>query len=570
MPRVKGCCLRGGLLAALGWPIVGLAQPTGPQREMQPIGGSAQTGISAQSTDLRQQVEGLFKAPSDEKGFIEEKGSREDTGPSEEDEAETRVKPAWQVAPSIGLSGAWTNAAPGHDSKAHSSWIGILEPALLVNANTDRIQGTFNLAPKLQYYTGASGQNGFDNNFDANAHLTLRPEHAFVNLQGYGAVQSALGGVGPSGTTLLDRRTGDQTYTFAATPYLREHYGDLLTAEIGTRFGYTSKTPLDDKLLTNSPNGIAHQYMTSLREYTGFTLGPAFGRTSAGLIASATQMDGTGVSRHAHRNGVVLDLGYGITRSFTVLATTGYEDILYRTVPRYRVNEGIWRAGFRWAPEPDSTITATYGRHDGIEALRLDSVYAPTARIRLYARYSEEVTSDLQDLQDAVTSSILDPFGSPVDPVTGAPLLLSNNFSSSQLNNVLTRTSNASVTAALLFDRDTIALTATSRRQQPIGFAPDSGQVTRFVTGKDLLGSIGWAHDVNPNLRLNSFFEYGTRTGGNLNAGGDINLLVASIAVSYALSATTRLRVQYSYSNEPTGTYKGGTNIVTIGIRKDL
>ena len=350
-------------------------------------------------------------------------------------------------------------------------------------------------------------------------------------------MQSTLGGVGPSGTTLLDRRTADQTYTFSATPYLRERFGDLLTAEIGTRVGYTSKDLLDNSLLTGPSNSTAHQYMNSLREYAGFTLGPAFGRTSGGLTGSATQMDGTGVSRHAHRNSILLDLGYGITRSFTALVTTGYEDILYHTVPDYQVNEGVWRAGFRWAPEPDSSITATYGRQYGINALRLDAAYALTPHSRLFVRYSEEVTSELQDLQDAVTSSILDPFGSPVDPLTGAPLLLSSNFYSSQLNNVLTRTSTGSVSMALLFDRDTIALTATYRRQKPIGFAPNSGQGITFVTEKDVFGSIGWSHDVNPNLRLNTFFEYGTRSGGNLVGSGNIHLFVASVS---ALSRTER------------------------------
>jgi uncharacterized protein (PEP-CTERM system associated) len=569
MPQLHGCAPQGMLLVVLGWSTMGHAQPVGRQSLMQPM-GPAQTGISAESPELRQQVDGLFEAPANQTAPGQENAQPEEQTPGEEGEDEKKVKPVLQISPSIGVSGAWTNAAPGNGSKSNDSGIGLLEPALLVNANTDRVQGTLNLTPKLQYYTNASGQNGFDNDFDANAHLTLWPEHFFLNLQGYGVVQSTLGGVGPSGTTVLDRRTADQAYTFAATPYLRQGFGDLLTAEAGMKLGYTSQALLDDSLLTGPSNDTANQYMDSLREYAGFTLGPAFGRTSGDFIASATQMDGTGVSRNAHSNVILLDLGYGITRSFTALGTTGYEDIAYNVVPRYRLNDGVWRAGFHWAPETDSSITATYGRQYGIDALRLDAAYAPTAYIRLYARYSEEVTSELEGLQDAVASSILDPLGSPVDPVTGAPLLLTNNFFSSQLNDVLTRTSTGSVSAALLYDRDTIALTATYQRERPIGYTPDSSQGAIFVTEKDLLGSIGWAHDANPDLRLNAFFEYGTRSGGNLGGGGNSTLFVASISLSYVLSERTSLRVQYSYSDEPTATNTGGTNIVTIGIRWDL
>ena len=569
MPHLNVCLPRGMLLVALGWSTLGHAQPVAPQRLIQPT-GSAQMGITAESTDLRRQVDGLFEPPASMRAPNEEAAPREETTAAEEDEDQKKIQPVWEFLPSIGLSGAWTNAAPVHTNKATNSWIGILEPTLLVNGNTDRIQGTLNLTPRLQYYTNASGQNGFDNDFNANAHLTLWPEHFFVDLQGFGVVQSTLGGVGPSGTTLLDRRTADQAYAFAATPYLRQRFGDVLTAEVGTRLGYTSKDLLDTSLLTGPSNDTAHQFMNSLREYAGFTLGPAFGRTSGGLTASATQMDGTGVSRHAHSNVILLDLGYAITRNFTALATTGYEDIAYYTVPRYRLNDGIWRAGFRWAPETDSSIKVTYGRQYGINTLGLDAAYALTARSRLFARYSEEVTSELQDLQDVVSASILDPFGSPVDPVTGAPLLLTSNFFSSQLNNVLTRTSTGSASAAMLFDRDTIALTITYRRQKPIGFAPVAGQGMTFVTEKDVFGSIGWAHDVDPNLRLNTFFEYGTRSGGNLVGGADVNLFVASASLTYVLSETTRLRLQYSYSDEPTATFKGGTNIVTIGIHRAL
>ncbi|CAH2598818.1 conserved exported protein of unknown function [Rhodovastum atsumiense] len=569
MPQVIWCPLRGVLLAALSWPAVGLAQPMGLQQDMMQPGvlqpmGSAQTGIGAGRAGLRQQVEGLFKAPADESALTE------GNAPDEEGEAEKKIAPAWQISPSIGLAGAWTDAAPAGGGKARDSWIGVFEPTLLVNANADRIRGTINLAPTLQYYTNVSGQNGFDNNFDANAHLILWPEHAFIDLQGFGVVQSTLGGVGPSGTTILNRQSANQTYSFAATPYLREQFGDILTAEIGTRLSYTSQDPLSKTLSTTAASSNSYEYMNSLREFMVLALGPAFGRTSAALTASATQMDGTGVSQNAHRNTILLDLGYGITRSFTVLATTGYEDIAYHTVPPYRVNEGVWRGGFRWAPKPDSSVIVTYGRQYGVTALRLDSSYAVTERLRFYARYSEDVTSALQDLQDAVNSSILDPFGNPVDPVTGAPLLLSNNFFGSQLNNVLYRTTNGSVSAALLFDRDTIALTGTYRRQKPIGFAPNSGPRFNFAPGRDLLGSIRWEHDVNSNLRLNTFLEYGTRSGTNSTKAGDTNLFVGSVSVTYALSDATRLRLQYSYSNEPTGLSKGVTNIVTVGIRNDL
>ena len=154
------------LLVTLGWSTAGLAQPAAPQGLTQPAGpqslisplGSAQTGISADSTELRRQVDGLFQAPADDRTQTEESEPDEGKPLGEEDEGE--AKPAWQIAPSIGLSGAWTNAAPGRDNKAHDSWIGIFEPTLLVNANTDRIQGTVFLNPKLQYYTAPRGRTG--------------------------------------------------------------------------------------------------------------------------------------------------------------------------------------------------------------------------------------------------------------------------------------------------------------------------------------------------------------------------------------------------------------------------
>jgi uncharacterized protein (PEP-CTERM system associated) len=541
------------LLAAMGtaisWVGPGNAQTVLPE-----------TGTTTNIGDLRQQLEGIYGR---------EAGS-------------SATSRGWTVVPSIGLQEQWTDDGISQSGKRQSSFITAVQPGLLVNADTDRVKGTLNYAPSGYIYSNASGQNRFDNNFDGNARVTLLPEHVFLDLQGYGAVQAIRGGTSPNNVSTLSRQDSTQSYSFSAAPYARNKFGDIGTAEVGAAVAYTSQSSLGN--LNFAPqNANQNQNLTSTTEHVAFVSGPALGRMVVNALGSAMQMNGTGVLRNAYRNIATVELGYAVTRSFTILATGGYENIRYNTLPPFRVDDAIWQVGARWTPNPDSSMTLHYGHKDGFDSAKFDGSYAVTARLRLYGRYSEGVSTGLESLQSAVASSVLDPLGNPVDPVTGAPLVLSDNFFGVQSSNVLYHTKVGSLTATLLFDRDAVSVGVAYQSQKPVGVTPSalllvspnvaSINASSFTT-ESTYGSISWQHELTPDLRSNAYFQYGTpgnnRTLGNGTFSNRQNSgsVAASVSLIYSFSQTLTGMAQYTYTNQGSLGQNSSTSLVIIGARK--
>src|SRR5262249_48885960 len=141
------------------------------------------------------------------------------------------------------------------------------------------------------------------------------------------------------------------------------------------------------------------------------------------MVAAGTQYDGNGVLRNAYRYLGIYEAGYALSHSVTLLGQVGYEDIFYSGIPHTHIEDVVWSVGAHVAPNPDSSITLRYGHQDGVNAFRLGGVYAPTARTRIYANYSDGITTGLQNIQDALATSTTDPYGNLIDRNTGAPIV---------------------------------------------------------------------------------------------------------------------------------------------------
>ena len=516
------------------------------------------TGTTTNVEGLRQQIEGLY-------GIDGETGG-------------TPAEPGWTVVPSISLMQEWTNSAGGSGSGSRSgeqqdSFITVIQPGLLVNADTNLVKGTLSWSPSASIYENSSNQNQFANYLNANATVTLLPEHFFLKLYGYGSLQATSGGLGPNNTTALNNQNATQTYNFGATPYLRNRFGDLGTAELGVAVSHTSQQGLSSQSTFVPQSLSSDQSLNSIREYLVFTSGPALGRMTVVANASADQMSGSGVSNGAYRNVATVDVGYAITRTITPLVTVGYEDLLYATVPVYRVDDAIWKVGMRWAPDPDSVLVMRYGHQDGRNGPTFNGSYALTARLRLYGSYTEGLSSALQSLSDALQASVLDPLGNPIDPQTNAPLQLSSNFFGVQSNNILYWVKRGSLTATLLFDRDAVSVGVSYQSQQSVGVSIDTFGIMGASATEGTYGSVSWQHDLRPDLKVTSYFLYG-RSSDTFGAipFGTIQQSAAtyagSLSLTYQFGPTLVGLIQYSYSSQSSTGLNNPASLVLVGLRK--
>jgi len=499
------------------------------------------TGTTVQVGALRQQLEGLMgtHAPA---------------------------SPGWTFVPSFGIQESWTNQLLEASGTGKSSFITTLLPSVLINGQTGRTTTTVNYAPALEYYSNAN-QTQINQNLNAASTITLVPERLFLDLHGFAAVQPTYGGYGPAGTTAVSGQNETQTLGFSAHPYLRQSFNDLGFAELGTTVSHASQNGVAGSLASGQPaplGAVGAQNLTSEQEYFSLTSGPAFGRTSAGLMLSASQDNGSGVMSSAFQNEAVVNLGYALTHSVTALASFGYDDVHYAGTPPYTYTGPQWSVGAHWIPNPDSSVTASYGRQQGEQSAQFDANYAVTARTRVFARYSQGLTTGLQQLLNGMNGSSLDTAGNPV--AHGVPVQLNNSFYGVQNN--LAQVADASVTVTTLLDRDAISVTFSRQQSHQIAAASTAISGSPNTTG--WYGMLTWQRSLWPDLNASAFVQWGTNQGLQTNTGQNSDTLVFSLNLSYVVSRTVNAYAQYSWTRQsnPGAAPTLPTNLIVIGASK--
>jgi uncharacterized protein (PEP-CTERM system associated) len=483
--------------------------------------------------------------------------------------------PGWTITPALAAQESWTNQLlEGNGTgTSKSSFISSLLPSVLINGQTLRTNTVVNYAPSLSYYSNG-GQTLIAQNLNAASHITVVPERLFLDLNGLAAVQPTYGGYGPAGTSAVSGRSMTQSLSFSAHPYWHQPFGDLATAELGATLSYTAQNGLTANQSNQSSGqpvaAVPGQNAISNQEYFSLTSGPVLGRTSAGLVVSANQQTGTGVLNNAHQDQAVIDLGYALTHSVSVLASAGYDDVHYAGTPPYNYSGAQWSGGVHWIPNPDSSVTASYGSQDGVSSAQLDASYALSARTHVFARYSEGITTGLEQLLNGMNGSTLDAQGNPVAS-NGSPLQLVNSFYGVQSN--LSRTTSASLTVTWLAERD--AVSASFSRQQSHQLAAASAASAGNLNTTGWYGTLTWQRSLWPDLNASAFVEWGTSQDTPASTGSSSTTLVFSLNLSYTVSRTVSAYAQYSWTRQ---TYSGSaagfpslpTNLIVIGARKSF
>jgi uncharacterized protein (PEP-CTERM system associated) len=452
---------------------------------------------------------------------------------------------AWTVTPSLGLTEEYTTGGTGTGAVGRQ-FITTFQPGILASGDSTRFHGDLSYSPQILFYVPDGNQNQVQQNFNARLLAVVVPQTLFLDVRGSGAVQAITAAQAPNETNTLARGNTTQTYSYSVTPYALHRFGDIGTAEIGGSVGRTAQNALEPATTQTTLANLAassNQNVTITSGHAAFTTGEVFFRYNGTALAQATDFDGTGVLSGAYRNTATLDNGYALTRTITALVTVGWEGIHYAGDNPIRIDDAVWNFGVRLVPNADSTITVRYGHQDGFDSLLVDAAYQPTARTRIYARTSTGLTTQAEQLQNALATSDLDAQGNPVDHTTGAPLVPVGNFFGSQ--NSLYKTTLTSLTGVLLLDRDSLSASVTSQIQTLVSASNAVGLATGNTRG--IYGSLSWSHELRPDLRSSVFVQYGKQRNEG-EAGSDSQLVVASATLSYMLSPTLTGQLQYSYN----------------------
>jgi uncharacterized protein (PEP-CTERM system associated) len=492
----------------------------------------------------------------------------------------------WQVNYGLQVSETFDDGIILPNGRIASDLITQISPFVTIQAATARLQGTLYYAPQLNLFTFHGNQTNIGQNLNASATATVVPDLFFVDLRGFAGQQSAYGGQGTLASSQSSGNNQVQTTSFSVRPYLQHKFSGIGTAMLG----YTLTQSMTDasQVNSNTSNSPFFIPINSNRSLTNeghfnFTTGDEFGRFNHMVDALASQSQGTGVQNGSRQSSAYYQLSYATTRDLTLNGSLGYEDIYYSNVvgsPPLHIHGLTYNAGFRWTPDPDTFVSLSYGRQQGNNAFNLDSGFAPTARSRIYLRYSQGVGTQLDQLQNSLAATRATSSGVSIDPTTGAPVVIGNNFfNGNQL--AVYRTTTASATAALNYDRDTFSLTLEHDDQVVLaGGAPvvtSSGISTGGATSSSgFTGSLVWSHSVSEAITASAAAEYGTRTApfqnfaGFGNGSNNQTTLSFNVTVSYALSPTLSTSAQYTRIDISGNTFGQAANrdIATVRLTK--
>jgi uncharacterized protein (PEP-CTERM system associated) len=480
----------------------------------------------------------------------------------------------WSFSPSIGLQELATDNVLDTPNGRRADLITEITPGILVNGNTPRLQATLNYAPTVQLYAFTAHQNNIDQEFDGQAVATVIPDLFYVRAQGFSTQQAISGGVSPNGQTIVSAQNRADVTSFAVTPYLQRKFTDIGTGQIGYSYQFTSQSGNTAFAPSSNTPFFESGNLSTNEEFGKFTTGNNFGRLNDEVLLDASQNTGFGLLQNSYQNLFTDDAGYAITRSITILGEVGYEQIAYpHGYPPIKINDPVWYAGARLTPNPDSVIVARYGHRYGYNAAFFDGAYALTAHTKLFGNYSDTLTTDQQQLQGRLASVTLDQFGNPVDTLTGAPVLLANQFFG--LQDSLFRLQQLTVGVTTTLGRDTISLAMFQQNQKLISTSFGVAGYSQRGTS----GSVSWSHQLSPAASTTAYLQYGTLTSPILGgAAAAAQVFTADLSYIYRFSDTLTGNLQYILSNSisnvpgtvgtvqvPIGALQ---NVVLVGVTK--
>ncbi len=494
--------------------------------------------------------------------------------------------PGVLIVPSLGVQELLTDNV---NSSAHgrvADVVTTISPSILASVDTQRVQGSLAYSPNVQLYAVTGRQNQIDHELNAQATAVLVPDLLFVDLRGFATQQSTTGGYGQSAQPFYSQGQRAETSSFLFSPYVVHRLGDLLQVRAGYSLSYVDQSgdpafglantgldPATLAALSGAQNPSFRGTSTlSNREYVTLSTTPELGRLASTLQLRAEQDSGNGVLDGAHRNEAVEDVAYALNRFVALLGRVGYQDILYGGLPVTRIEQGVYGVGLRLTPSPASGLVVRYGHHDGFDSAFLNASYAVTARTRVFAGYSEGLTTDQEQISDTLADSTVDAAGVSLDSNTAAPLVLGDNLLGYQ--NSLYRLRRFSATAVTSYDLDSLSASVLYEKRtlvaSGIGFAgySDSG----------VSGVLSWSHVLDESTTSVLSGQYGTHRYDGSTTGlptigtGEQNTFSLTAGLSHRLSPTLTGTLQYTLTNQAgSGTSQGYLqNIVLVGLRKSF
>ena len=502
----------------------------------------------------------------------------------------------WTIQPRVTVQEALTDNVLQVHSPMRWDLTTVLSPGISITGATQRLQVRLDYAPVLIVNARTGSQNALNQQLNATASVTVIPEFAFIDLRAVSGIQSLRGaagaggtiGAGDGGSLTAGTRTGIgnagvagssqqstvQTASIGISPYLVQRFGDYGTARLGYSLNMSQISPATGFQYIPFPTGTASQRLVTNEQTAQFRSGSFLNdfqdtididfsqSTSSGrntAIGSFLGNSSVASNRQIFNN----TLSYAVNRALTVTVSVGHENINYTGSTLAPINDVTWSVGGTYTPNPNSSITISYGHQLGTEALSFNGHLQLTPRTSISASYSDTLGTQLENLQNQLNQGVVGANGGFVNGQTGGQLFGSTNNAPVQPG--IYHFKSLTATATTQLNRDTVSLTLNASTQTSAGGTAAFQGVSSKTNGV----VIQWTRDLRPDMRLSTAASYNVNTGGFTGNGQSIAFNTSLI---YTLTDSVSASARYSFfkNTSQNAQFSLFEDIFVVGITKQF
>jgi uncharacterized protein (PEP-CTERM system associated) len=282
-----------------------------------------------------------------------------------------------------------------------------------------------------------------------------------------------------------------------------------------------------------------------------------------------------------------------LTRDLTVFGSIGHEDISYSNhgtqqvasttilfgpngeelPPTFifnntgapSVHDVTWSVGATWVPNPDSSLTVSYGHQNGFDSFNANGHYAATARTTLTVSYGSTLGTQLENVQNQLALAANNGSGTLVNGVTGGQLF--GNTNALVVATGVFRTDTLSVGSTTSLNRDIISMNLLLAKQTSSGTANATGSESKTF-------NVTWLHQMSPDMTISAAVAYAIQdqSVGAVSVAnpGNNTSIAASLAWQWQISDTLSASVRYSFFDRQSAdtAFELYENILILGVSK--
>ena len=503
----------------------------------------------------------------------------------------------WTIVPRITVQEMFTDNALEVKSPRRFDMVTVIAPGISINADTPRVQLKLDYQPNLLLHAINGPLNAVTQQLNMVGLFTVIPDLAYVDVRGLSGVQSRLGGLsgsgslgsidsgpittgsisaaaaggnGASSSQGLNRQNEVQTTSLGISPYLLRRFGEYGTGKLGASVNASSYSSLSGFIGNPLPfSTTGGQSILTTEQIAQFTSGEILGRFQSTLTANLSQssirtdaLPGLPKSMSSSKREIFNDqMSFALNRTFKLLGSVGHEFISYSNGAFPTINGLTWNVGLTVTPNPDSSLTITYGRQNGSDAVNSSGYYAITPRTLLSFDYTNTVGTQLENLQNQLNNTFIGANGQAFNAITGGPAFIGSNANGAQTGLFRFNTFNASLQTT--WQRDTLTGTLSWSNQTRTGAG--NGVSTEVRTA-----SLAWVHELAPDLTMSTGASFSsTKRAGRI---GNDTAFSAAAGLRYAVTDSTTLSARYSFFDRVSGIpgYSVYENILLVGITKQF